>query len=109
VFTQRDVEPHGELCFSYSGPPDVDDVTVSLSLLVIAVFTSRGVGQSALAIKFNGRSAKGRGLHSLSLWRIELYGHHVQMMSPCLFFALGRTIERRVVAVLYKVNSYSIT
>ena len=41
VFTERDVEPYEELCFSYSGPPDADDAEVSLSLPLVCCETHR--------------------------------------------------------------------
>ena len=37
VFTQEDVEPWGELCFSYNGAPD-EDVTVSILFVPNSVF-----------------------------------------------------------------------
>ena len=77
IFTQRDVLPGEELCFSYLGNDDDDDAeedSVRCALVSLAAL-------SVLTFISGGRAAKQRcGVRQVSVRRGELQGAHVQVM-----------------------------
>jgi|ERR1700734_3722454 hypothetical protein len=83
VFTQEDVEPWGELCFSYSGPVPEEDVAVCFSLHLFIFSRADDVVRAGCSDSDGDR----RSLCSMPLWSADVPRCHVQVMVCCREFA----------------------